>query len=113
VHELSIAQSIIDIAEDYAQQEGARAVRMIGLRVGALSGVVPEALEFAFSVAKMGTLAQGAGLEVEHVSLVGYCAACDREFETDGPFALCPACGEPSAEIRRGEELDVLYLEVV
>jgi hydrogenase nickel incorporation protein HypA/HybF len=113
VHELSIAQSIIDIAEDYARREGARAVKTIGLRVGALSGVVPEALELAFSVAKLGTLAEGAGLEVEHVPLIGYCAACEREYETDGPFSLCPACGEPSAEIRRGEELDVLYLEVV
>jgi len=115
VHELGLMQSVLEIAEGYARREGARAIREIGLRVGALSGVEPAALEFAFEAAKQGTLAEQARLAVQWVPLVAFCEACTVEFAVDSPFgiALCPLCDEPAAALKRGQELEVEYLEVV
>lgn len=115
MHEVAIARDILDLAEETARREGARVIRTVALRVGAMSGVVPEALTFAFEVAKAGTLAADASLKVEWVPLACYCRACNLEFEVDDPhgIALCPRCRQPSAEVRRGRELAVRYLEVV
>jgi hydrogenase nickel incorporation protein HypA/HybF len=115
MHELSLVTNILEIAEDYAHREGASAIRAVSLRVGAMSGVEPSALEFAFSLAKQGTLAQDARLEVEYVPLRAVCKACSLEFEVTDRFgiAVCPSCGQPSASFTRGEELEVRSLEVV
>ncbi len=115
MHELSLVQRILEIAEAYARREGAGAIREIGLRVGALSGVEKEALEFAFEAAKQGTLAQQARLAVQWIPPVSFCQGCMTEFEFDNPFgiALCPHCQQPSATLRQGIELEVEYLEVV
>ncbi|WP_337868192.1 hydrogenase maturation nickel metallochaperone HypA [Meiothermus sp.] len=115
MHELGLVQRILEIAEAYARREGARAIRLIGLKVGALSGVEKSALEFVFEAAKQGTLAEKARLAVNWVPPVSFCKGCNVEFEVDNPFgiALCPLCNEPSATLRQGQELEVEYLEVV
>jgi hydrogenase nickel incorporation protein HypA/HybF len=115
MHELSLVTNILEIAEEYARREGASAIRAVSLRVGAMSGVEPEALEFAFSLARQGTLAQDARLEVEYVPLRASCAACNLEFDAEDRFgiAVCPSCHQPSASFTRGEELEVCSLEVV
>ncbi|MGK0619852.1 hydrogenase maturation nickel metallochaperone HypA [Meiothermus cerbereus] len=114
MHELGLVKSILEIAEAYARREGARAIREIGLRVGALSGVEKEALEFAFEAAKQGTLAQQARLAVQWVPLLAFCDGCKKEFEVASPFgiALCPGCHQPTATLEQGLELEVDYLEV-
>jgi hydrogenase nickel incorporation protein HypA/HybF len=115
MHELSIAKNIIEIAEQHARQEGAAAITKVALQIGKLSGVVPEALEFAFEVARMDTMAAGAELEMEIVPLVCSCSDCELEFTVEDRhgIALCPRCGQPSGDIRRGQELAVHALEVV
>ncbi len=60
MHELSIMQSALSLALDQARQAGAARVHTIRLRIGALSGVVPDALEFAFEALTPGTMAEGA-----------------------------------------------------
>ena len=65
MHELSIMQSALSLALDQARQAGAARVHTIRLRIGALSGVVPDALEFAFEALTPGTLAEGAQLAIE------------------------------------------------
>jgi hydrogenase nickel incorporation protein HypA/HybF len=115
MHELSLVSNILEIAEEQARAAGAAAIRVVSLRVGAASGVEPEALEFAFSWAKHGTLAQDARLEVEYVPLRAKCPRCNLEFEVPERFgfAVCPTCGKPSARFVRGEELEVRALEVI
>jgi hydrogenase nickel incorporation protein HypA/HybF len=114
MHELGLMQSILDIAEEYARREGASSIREIGLRVGALSGVEPAALEFAFEAARPGTLAQQARLKIDWVPLEAFCPDCGVEFAVDNPFgiALCPSCQQAVAASSRGTELEVSYLEV-
>lgn len=112
MHEVSIMQSALEIAIERAQRMGAHSISALGLRVGELSGVVPDALEFAFEALKQDTPAQSAKLVVETVPLVLYCSPCDREFTPDGYWYECPTCHNRRTEIRQGRELDVTYVEL-
>lgn len=105
-------QSALNVALDQAQKAGARQVLAIRLRIGALSGVVPEALEFAFEALRPGTLAEKAELAIESVPARFWCAACSCEFVSDDLFAECPGCHRPSGELRAGRELEVASLEI-
>jgi hydrogenase nickel incorporation protein HypA/HybF len=112
MHELSIMQSALSVALDEAQKAGASRVHVIRLRIGALSGVVPEALEFAFEALAPGTPAQGAQLAIENVPARFWCAPCAREFQSDDMFAECPGCHKPSGDLRAGREMEVASLEI-
>jgi hydrogenase nickel incorporation protein HypA/HybF len=112
MHELSIMQSALNMALDRARQAGAARVHTIRLRIGALSGVVPDALEFAFEALTPGTLAEGSQLAIEHVPARFWCATCTREFQSDNMFAECPNCHALSGELRAGREMEVASLEI-
>ncbi len=112
MHELSIMQSALSLALDQARQAGASRVHAIRLRIGALSGVVPDALEFAFEALAPGTPAEGAKLAIEAVPARFWCAPCAREFESDDLLAECPGCHTPSGELRGGREMELASLEV-
>ncbi len=112
MHELSIMDSALNLALEQARQAGASRVQVIRLRVGALSGVVPDALQFAFETLTPGTLAEGAQLAIEDVPARFWCAACTREFQAEDFLAECPKCGEPSGDLRAGRELELAALEI-
>jgi hydrogenase nickel incorporation protein HypA/HybF len=105
-------QSALSLALEQAQKARASRVHVIRLRIGALSGVVPDALEFAFEALTPGTPAEGARLAIEHVPARFWCAACTREFQSDDLFAECPDCHAPSGELRAGREMELASLEI-
>ena len=102
----------IDLAVAEAARAGAGRVHRIVLRVGALAGVEPAALDFAFEVAAAGTIAEGARLDVERTPTVCFCPDCGREFEPVGAVFECPRCGAFSSDMRGGYELELVSLEV-
>jgi len=112
MHELSIAVGIVEAATDEAQRRCMQ-VRAVHLRLGALSGVVKEALLMAWEVACQDTPLQGAQLAVEDVPVVVFCPSCNqpRELTSLQSFA-CPECRTPTMDIRQGKELEVFALEV-
>jgi hydrogenase nickel incorporation protein HypA/HybF len=112
MHELSIMQSALDQVLETARQAGAARVHAIRLRIGALSGVVPDALRFAFEALADGTPAQGAQLVIEDVPARFWCAACSQEFAAARMFAECPGCHRPSTELRAGREMELTSMEV-
>lgn len=114
MHEFSLVVRMIAMAEEAARNEGATRIEAIHLEIGSLAGVVPEALEFAFSGARLGTMAEDASLDVDYLPALAHCAACDAGFELDNRFgiAICPICGIPSADLRQGRELNLRHLEV-
>lgn len=112
MHEVGLLQEMLEVALGHAARHGARRVHRITLKVGDLAGVVPEALEFAFEAVTCGTIAEGARLVVESVPVVCHCHRCDRDFRSDDVVALCPDCGEVSADLRQGRELILESLEV-
>lgn len=112
MHEVGIMHSALSIAENQALAVGATIIHEIRLRVGQLSGVVPEALEHAFVILKAGGMAENACLVIDYVPAICWCSSCKKEFESSGMFCTCPTCGTPSGEIRKGRELEIVSLEV-
>ena len=112
MHELSLTQNLVAIAEGHARRAGAKVIRSITLEVGELSGAIPEALEFAFDVCSKGTLAAGATLIIRRVPGHGRCTACNHEGGCHELVAVCPQCGALAFAIDQGTELRVLELEV-
>jgi hydrogenase nickel incorporation protein HypA/HybF len=112
MHELSIAMGIVDAATDEARQRGVQ-VSAVHLRLGALSGVVKDALLFSYEVACQETPLAGSRLIVEEVPATVFCAHCRQIQILESVQAfLCPQCGTPSMDIRQGKELEVFALEL-
>jgi hydrogenase nickel incorporation protein HypA/HybF len=112
MHELSIMQGALDQVLDEARKAGTDRVLEIRLRIGVLSGVVPEALQFAFEALADGTPAQDATLIVENISARFWCEKCRREFNAISVIAQCPSCKNLSRELRAGRELELASMEV-
>jgi hydrogenase nickel incorporation protein HypA/HybF len=112
MHELSIALSILDLAEEEAARREAR-VLAIHLRLGPLSGVVREALVSAFELAREGTSQAATDLVVEEVPILVRCPACQAPRAIASPYELrCTVCGSPAPEVLQGRELEVVALEI-
>jgi hydrogenase nickel incorporation protein HypA/HybF len=112
VHELSIMESALALALRQARESGANHVHVIRLRIGALSGVVPEALEFAFQALAPGTAAEQAQLVIDAVPARFWCNVCQNEFEAGDLFAECPGCQTPSGDLRAGREMELASMEI-
>ena len=112
MHEFGLAESTLALALDHAQNQGARKILEVRMQIGALTGVVNEAFEFAFDALAADTIAAGADLVIERVPIACFCRACGREFETEAYAYQCPACGTASTDVRRGRELALVSLEV-
>lgn len=112
MHELSIATSIVEMAEKEAAARGVR-VRTIYLKIGPLSGVVKEALAPAFELAIEGTVLEGAGLIIEDVPPIAYCPTCGKNVDIDpAQWFCCPVCSTPTPDVVQGAELEVTALDV-
>ncbi len=112
MHEVGLMQDALRIALDRARKEKAARIRTLRMRVGVLSGVVPDALSFAFECLRRGTPAAGGTLEIESVPAVCWCASCRTEFTAPDPGFECPACGTTAAELRSGREIEVASIDL-
>jgi hydrogenase nickel incorporation protein HypA/HybF len=112
MHEVSIMAEALRMAVESAQTVGARRITGLRLRVGRLSGAVPEALQFAWDVVRQDTMAATAQLEIESVPAATWCATCQTEFECRDFFSECPCCHHVSGELRRGRELEIASVEM-
>lgn len=112
MHELSIAQSLLEIIEHEAlPYKGAR-VTTVTLRIGKLSGVMPDALRFGFEALSRGGVAEGASLLIEEVPVMIHCHRCGGKSSTDDPFLLCPRCNGSEVELTAGRELEIKEMEI-
>lgn len=112
MHEFSIVQSLLDLIEKYARENGANSVSKVVVSVGVLSGVEPHLLELAFNTFKEGTIADGAELIVEVEKLRVRCIDCGRESEKEELNALCPWCGSVNTEVTGGEDMFLKSMEL-
>jgi hydrogenase nickel incorporation protein HypA/HybF len=114
MHELSIALSIIEgVEEELARRPDAH-VAVVYLKLGPLSGVVKDALLFSYELACEGTPLEGSRLEIEDIPILLYCDACSQERPAVSLQRLaCAVCEKPSADVRRGAELEVFALELI
>ncbi len=113
MHELSIALSIVELAEEEAEQRGGVQVSAIHLKLGPLAGVVKGALLSSFVLACEGTSLAGSRLIIEEVPIVVYCSACLAQRTLDSmQWFACPECKSPVSEVLKGRELEVVALEI-
>jgi len=112
MHELSIANSILEaVRKERERLNGAR-ITKVGVRIGELAGVDPEALSFGFEVLVKDTELAPLPLEIEFTSRRHKCARCKRVFTVVEYQLDCPACGSPETRCIGGDELELAYLEV-
>lgn len=113
MHELSIANRIVELVGEHVRDAGAERATVITLRIGALACVHEDALRFSFDLVREGTVAAAAELRIVTVPVTIWCDACGGEVALPGvqKFA-CPDCGTPSGDIRAGRELDLESIEL-
>jgi len=113
MHELAIAQSIVDAVETRATACNATRVKGVRLKIGEASGIVADSLSFCFEMlASFDPLLEGAHLVIDTVPHRARCRHCDKEFAIADFVAQCPTCGEWSTEIISGAELQILDMEI-
>jgi hydrogenase nickel incorporation protein HypA/HybF len=112
MHELSIAISIIELAQEESERWGVQ-VSAIHLKLGELSGVVKEALLGSFELACEDTLLKGARLVIEELPILILCETCRAQRPISSVQLFCCAeCGTPSGDVVQGKELAVVALEI-
>ncbi len=113
MHELSIAMSIVEMAQEEAERRGDVQIAAVHLRLGALSGVVKEALLSCYEVACENTPLEGSRLVIEDVPVVIFCPSCRaRRSLSSLQLFCCSECGTPTSEIVQGKDLEVVALEI-
>jgi len=109
---MGIANSILTgVAKELQRRPGTRAVK-VGVRIGELAGLDPDALRFAFEALTLDTPFAGLALDVEYVAPRSRCRECRHEFDIRNYELLCPACGSQNTERISGDELEFSYLEI-
>jgi len=112
MHELSIAMSIVDMAQEEAQQRGVH-ITAVHLSLGLLSGVVKDALLSSYDMACDGTPLAGSRLVINEVPVEVYCPSCRAPRTLSSvQWFCCPDCGTATSEVIHGKELEVTALEV-
>ena len=102
MHELSVAEAIISAVIREKDDRNLSEIASVGVKVGALSGVLPDALQFSFETAVEGTSLAGTNLVMEPVSACGQCRDCSREFEIGDLIFSCPDCGSGQMAYEEG-----------
>ena len=112
MHELGIAQNILQIVQQSVPEKSAAAVRGIRIRVGQLSGVVAGSLDFCFSILVGQTDMQRASLEIESVPILSECKNCLHRIQMEDLGFTCPSCKSTNLQLISGRELEVVEIEL-
>lgn len=112
MHEVSLMEEALQMAVTAAKASGGQRILKIRLRIGTMSGVVAEAMRFAFDVVCRETIAAAATLEIETIPATCWCAVCEQEFPGADFLSECPQCHNLSGELRHGRELEIAAVEI-
>lgn len=112
MHEMSLAEGVLQVLEDSAKANGFTRVNTVWLEIGALAGVEVEAMRFCFDVVVKGTLADGCRLEIVETEGQGCCMACGKTVTIRQRYDACSSCGAYQVQPTGGTELKVRELEV-
>jgi len=112
MHELSLCQDLVGQVTALARQHRARSVACVRVQIGLLAGVEPLLLESAFSIARVGTVAEQAEMITEIMTPLVQCRACGAESEVAPADLRCPVCGSGDTRLVRGEELILARVEL-
>ncbi len=113
MHEMGVAQQMVDIALDAipVEIENPR-VEVLNLRIGKLAAVVEHSLRFCMEIIAKDTPLEGARLVIDQVDVKARCKSCGHEWVVEGPAFRCPACTDGTVELLSGRELEISSLEI-
>ncbi|MCI2397813.1 hydrogenase maturation nickel metallochaperone HypA [Aliiroseovarius subalbicans] len=112
MHEMALAESVVQIVEAAAAREGAGCVKRVRLEIGALSHADANALRFAFDAAAAGGVAKGAELAISRAEGRAWCHDCAKDVAISGLGDPCPDCGGYDLKLTAGDALRVVDMEV-
>jgi hydrogenase nickel incorporation protein HypA/HybF len=112
MHELSVTQSLLDIALRHAEKAGAGRIVRLNLVIGELASIVNDSVQFYWDIVSQDTIAEGAELHFERVPGTLRCLACGHNFSLDGRDYTCPICGENQALAVGGDDFRLESIEV-
>ncbi|OUD15488.1 hydrogenase maturation nickel metallochaperone HypA [Thioflexithrix psekupsensis] len=113
MHEMSICQALLNQVQKITHENEARQVESITVKIGLLSGIEPELLANAFSIAKLGTVAESAILHLETAPIKVRCSDCQKESEVSVNKLLCLHCGSWHTQVMSGDELLLMRVELL
>ncbi|WP_432698428.1 hydrogenase maturation nickel metallochaperone HypA [Marinobacterium sp. YM272] len=112
MHEMSIAEGVIELLEEQARSQHFSRVRHVWLEIGPLAVVEQDALRFCFDAVARHTLAEGAVLDIIELPGEARCLGCDSRVPITQRYDSCPNCGSYRLQVTRGDELRIKELEV-
>ncbi len=110
MHEMSIAQSILDLVKEEAAKAQLERVEEVRLRIGEMSGVVPDSLSFCWSLMadhQDAGSARGAALTFDLIPVKARCGDCGKTFKVDNYVFFCPGCGSGNTVVLEGREMTI------
>lgn len=112
MHEMSIAEGIIQVLEDQAVEQGYQRVKAVWLEIGPLAMIETEALRFCFDAVTRGSLAEHATLNIITIQGQAFCMQCLKTVPVQQRFDACCECGSYQLQVTQGEEMRIKELEV-
>ena len=112
MHEMSLADGVLQVIEESAKTNGFTRVKTVWLEIGALAGVEAEAMRFCFDVVVKNTLAEGTRLEIIETAGQAWCLACGKAVPIRQRYDPCPLCDGYQVQPTGGMEMKVRELEV-
>jgi len=112
MHEMAIAESMLEIVENTARSNGAARVKVVRLEIGALAHVAPDALRFCFDAVTRGGIADGAELGIVTTPGAAWCMPCGETMPLQRLGEACPRCGSYQLTVTQGDEMRVKEIEI-
>ena len=112
MHEMSLAEGVIQLIEDSAKKEKFSRVKTVWLEIGQLAGVEVEAMKFCFDVVMRDSIAQDAKLEIIEMPGLAWCLHCTEVVNVQALYDACPKCGSHQVQVTGGSEMRVKELDV-
>lgn len=112
MHEMSLAEGIVQLVEDAVRADGCTKVKAVWLEIGQLAAVEKEALRFCFDAVTRDTVVQGARLEIIETPGQGRCMKCEADVSVTALYEACPVCGSYQIQVTGGDAMRVKELEV-
>ena len=113
MHELSITESILEIATRHAVAAGARRVTDINIVIGRLSSIVDDSVQFYWDIVSQDTICFGSQLHFQRNPARMACLDCGQEYTFEEDLIPCPHCASSSVRIISGEEFHLESIEVI
>jgi hydrogenase nickel incorporation protein HypA/HybF len=112
MHELSVTESVLEIACRHAKKEQAVSVTDIYLVIGRLSSIIDDSIQFYWDIISKGTLCEGAMLHFKRIPAKLICLECQQEYTLGNELQACPNCGSARVKVLSGDEFNLESIEI-